>query len=114
MKRKIKGLLIETNQTVTVLDLDDDYIHIRDVIGAQCIDVISAGDASFYVDDEGFLVPEPIRNPVATVLYRSLKGRALLPGGYIHGNVLVLGPPDGVGNDTDVPDSVLTLLGVSV
>lgn len=105
--RKVKGLLIKTNNDISIVTLDDDADDIRDLIGVSVFDVTSAGGASFYVDDEGMLNDSPV-NIGASVLYRFLGGMQSL-----YGNVLVLGCPDDEGYGTDIPDEVLEWVGVS-
>ena len=89
----VKGLVITTDGRAypTKVGTLDDY---QKIVGGYIEVVVLADGCSMYVNEEGKLDGLPV-NAAATVL---------VPGDVIVGNVLIVGPTDDEGDDTDIPD----------
>jgi hypothetical protein len=100
----MKAIAIEANGDVKRVDLPD-YDALNKAVGGY-IEAINFGDTGHncYVNENGIALGLPY-NPLATALcFKHNVG--LMPGDYIKGTMVVVGPVDDDGNDTDVQDEL--------
>jgi hypothetical protein len=95
------GVVIDPEGHVTVTSIDGLPMMQHIVGGYIELRTTPAGN-SMYLNEEGKLKMLPY-NPLATAL-------SGLQGDFIVGTVLLLGPPDGEGDDTDLPQDVIDAL----
>lgn len=97
----IMAIIIQTDGSANVVDLDDDYKAIQAVVGG-CFDLVASasGNTSFWVNDEGKLIGLPV-NDVATKMLWDLNP-AFVGQDYLVGTVLVTGGADENGDTLPV------------
>lgn len=103
-----KAIVIEADGTMAVTTVND-LADLQQAVGGY-IEGIYLGDTGqfAYVNEDGIALDLP-RNSVATDLcYAHRVG--LLPGDYIKGTMVIVGPADADGNDTDVSDDLIAEL----
>lgn len=85
----MKMIKITTAGEVSVVDVKTDFRSLAKEIGADYIQLVRMNtlDLEMVVDEEGLLVDDPVCNPVASILYGTL--RHLQP---IMGDALVFKP----------------------
>jgi hypothetical protein len=94
--KRVSGILIPVEGPVVPITVQslDDY---QSAVGGDIEALELSGGATMYLNDAGKLDGLPL-NPRATQLSH------LMPRDWIVGPVLILGPVDGNGDDTDLPD----------
>jgi hypothetical protein len=106
MSQPIKALVIQPDGRIehTTLSSYDDY---NKAVGGW-IEALQLGpNASGYINEEGKLIGLP-RNDKATKLCHARK--SIFPTDFIVGPLLVVGPLDSEGNDTDLSDEVAKVI----
>lgn len=105
-----KAILIEANGNVRRIDIAG-YDDLNKAVGGY-IEGIHFGDTGqfAYLNEDGKAMELPY-NWLATVLCGKHKV-GLLPDDYISGNMVIVGPADDEGRDTDVSDELARELGV--
>lgn len=115
MARRVKALVIPTNAVFSAdvpLDLlwiegDDDTSFaaaFHDLVASNFQVVRGPDGAWLYVNEDGKALGLP-ENLVATALAHAANTISMAD--FIVGQVIVVGPPDNAGYDTDVPDAFL-------
>lgn len=72
--------------------------HVKGYIQALVVRYSNLPPITMYINEEGKLIGLA-RNPIADGFMRG----NLLPGDFIVGNAVLIGPPDRDGNDTELP-----------
>lgn len=90
----IKGLAVKVDGTYSDVELGD-LKSFQDIVHGWIEGVTITGRCRMYVNEEGLLLDLPV-NPVATTFYPYEYG--------IRGDVVFVGPIEGDGYDTSVPD----------
>lgn len=106
----ITVLVVQPDSTVQIREADVDLAFTQELVGGYFEHVTLARDLGMYVNEEGRM-EGLAHNATASRLYWA--ARNLQPSEHwdIRGPVVLVGPPDEAGNDTSVPDHVLTMLG---
>lgn len=99
--KKVTGIIIRTDNSVEIRDVLDEGVTYQAIVGGW-LEAIGVDDATMYINEEGKLLSLP-PNLIATGIAHSSRG--ISQRDFISGNVLLVGPPDMMGNDTDVPES---------
>lgn len=97
---------LPVTQGRAVTDLDT----MKDLIGGGWLEAVSGDDFTAYLDEEGKIKGLPY-NPRATALVERL-GRPL-GSDIICGDVVLFGSPDDEGYDTDIPQRVIDVAGLT-
>lgn len=104
MKKKVHAVVIKDDGTVYAAKYSS-LEELNQLVGGFIESVaIPKMKAYGYVNEEGIALGLP-RNETATKFCRS-KGTALRPDDFIKGNLVIVGPPDAEGDDTDAPLAV--------
>lgn len=105
-----KALLIEVNGKVSRINING-YDDLNKGVGGY-IEGIHLGDTGqfAYVNEDGIALGLPLNRVATNLCYKHNVG--LIPGDYIKGNMIVVGPADDEGNETDVSDELAVELGV--
>jgi hypothetical protein len=103
----MKALVITSTGVTTVEDITPDLDTLQSLVGGYIEAAPTDGSVTVYVNEEGKVTGLPV-NPEATRLYYKLapfmEGHDILVG-----TVVILGPVDDEGEETEVPASVLAL-----
>ena len=104
-----KALLINEDGTTQKIDYTD-YKELQKFVGGW-IEGIHIGKNGFaYIDEEGKLKKKPI-NPLATkIWHESLRKNNLTTNDFIVGKMILTGPADDDGNDTDITNETLEMV----
>ena len=97
----IKAVIVHPDGTVQNTEIANDYKSFQAVVGGY-IEGVLGSTATMYVNEEGLLRALPA-NPIATQFAQFILGRNVI----LYGTALILGPPDGEGNDTPVRQTVV-------
>jgi hypothetical protein len=106
---QIKALLIRTDGTVEIVDIVPDLAQLQKAVDGY-IEAIAGPGWVGYCDEEGLLKRKPA-NTVATTLARLAGWHA--PGGQLVGDVVFVGPEGPDERHTDVPESLVKLVGLA-
>lgn len=104
----MKAVLIEASGNVRRVDLPD-YQALNAAVGGY-IELINFGDTLHYayLNEDGIALGLPYNDKATKLCYKHNVG--LIPGDFIKGTMVVVGPPDFDGNETDVSDELATYL----
>ena len=97
----ISAVIIDPEGTVRKADVENDLGAFQAVVGGY-IEAVCGAVATIYINEEGRLQSLPF-NPTATGFARSVLGLPVM----LVGPALIVGPPDGHGNDQNVRPAVL-------
>lgn len=102
----VKGLVIYTDGRIEECNYEGNYRQLCDIVDGY-IQMIPFGDKPYfgYCNEEGKFLDLPENRIVTELWYDS--GQTILLGDYIAGNVILFGPVDFEGNDTDYPEQLL-------
>lgn len=95
--------------TVQIRQADVDLAFTRELVGGHIEHVTLAHDLGMYMNEEG-RIDGLAHNAVASRLYWAARNLQPSEAWDIRGPVVLVGPPDDDGNDTSVPDHVITRL----
>lgn len=100
----MKSILIEANGTTKLVNLAD-YQALNEAVGGY-IELIRFGDTGHccYLNEDGISLGLPYNDKATRLCY--LHNVGLIPGDYIKGTMVVVGPPDEFGDDTDISDKL--------
>lgn len=99
----MKAILVSVTGEIKEIDISG-YEDLRLACGGY-IEALRMREHSAYVNEEGKLMNLPY-NRVATALCEHF-GVGLMPGDFIVGNMVICGPCDGEGDDTDIEPLML-------
>lgn len=105
--KRLQGVVIEPDGTVTALELDNTLQALWDTIGGYVERVVLVDGADMFVNEDGLRLGLP-PNPLADALVKTHQQQPTL--GVILGTALILGAVDPKGDSTDVPDWVYEYL----
>jgi len=97
----IKAVIVDPDGTIRDTEIENSLGSFQAVVGGYIEGVIGRV-ATIYVNEEGLLIGLP-PNPLATLFAQRFLGAGVV----LVGPALILGPPDGGGNDTPVRQSVV-------
>jgi hypothetical protein len=97
----IRAVIVDPDGTVRDTEIGSDLASFQAVVGGY-IEGVLGNVATMYVNEEGLLRALP-PNPLATQFAQFILGRNVV----LVGTALILGPPDDVGNDTPVRQTVV-------
>jgi len=105
-----KAILIEANGNVRRIEING-YDDLNKGVGGY-IEGIHLGDTEqfAYLNEDGIALGLPFNKVATDLCYKHNVG--LIPGDYIKGNMIIVGPADDEGNETDVSDTLAAELGV--
>jgi hypothetical protein len=98
----IQAVIVDPDGTVRATEIENSLGSFQAVVGGYIQGVIG-GASTIYVNEEGLLIGLPF-NPVATLFAANVLGYL---GMQLFGTALILGPPDGKGEDTPVRPTVV-------
>jgi hypothetical protein len=104
----LKAFVIKSDGTAHATTIPN-YQAMVEQVGGYLESVLFGPDAYAYVNENGIALKLP-PNKTATELiehFLAKLDRMLLPGDYIKGTLVVVGPPDDNGDETDVPEHVV-------
>lgn len=104
----MKALVVRTDNSMELIEQEWNYEQINKAVGGW-IEAINFGkhdDHFAYINEEGKLLGLPTNELVTSYWYES--GTRVLIGDYIAGDAVVFGEIDEEGNNTDVPDHVVS------
>lgn len=99
------GMIAPGGDRISLVDIDPTLASFQEAVGGYIEHVTLAASFGMYVNEEGKLEGLP-HNDLASYLLQ-LSGYA----DYVAGPAVLVGPPDGEGNDTDLPAEIITVLG---
>ena len=104
----MKAVLIEANGTVRRADLPD-YKSLNGAVGGF-IELINFGDTGHfaYLNEDAIALGLPYNDKATKLCYKHKVG--LIPGDFIKGTMVVVGPPDAKGNDGDISEELAAYL----
>ena len=104
----MKAVLIEANGNVRRATLPD-YQALNAAVGGY-IELINFGDTGHfaYLNEDGIALNLPYNDKATKLCYKHNVG--LIPGDFIKGTMVVVGPPDDEGNDGDITDELAAYL----
>lgn len=104
----MKAVLIEANGNVRRADLPD-YQSLNQAVGGY-IELINFGDTGHfaYLNEDGIALGLPYNEKATKLCYKHNVG--LIPGDFIKGTMVVVGPVDDEGNETDVSEELAAYL----
>lgn len=97
----LKVLIIDPDGTVQNTEIENDFRSFQAVVGGY-IEGIFGNVGTIYVNEEGLLRSLPF-NPEATLFAKRIFDQQH----YLVGTVMIVGPADTEGNDTDVRPAVV-------
>ena len=97
----IKAVIVDPDGTTRDTEIESSLGAFQAVVGGYIEGVIGRV-ATIYVNEEGLLIGLP-PNPLATLFAQRFLGAGVV----LVGTALIVGPPDGAGNDTPVRQSVV-------
>jgi len=105
-----KAILIEVDGTVRRIEINS-YDDLKCGVGGF-IELIRLGDTGqfAYVNEDGIELNLPYNHKATELCYRHNVG--LMLGDYIKGNMVIVGPPDDDGEETDVSEAIAVELQV--
>jgi len=105
-----KAILIEANGNVRSITIND-YEDLRAAVGGY-IEGINLGDTGQFawLNEDGIALGLPMNRKATELCYRNNVG--LIPGDYIKGSMVIVGPADDDGNETDVSAELAASLGL--
>jgi len=105
-----KAIIIEANGNVRRVEIEG-YEDLNKAVGGY-IEGIRLGDTGqfAYLNEDGIALGLPYNEVATQLCYRRNVG--LIPGDYIKGTMVIVGPADHEGNETDVSDELAAELGV--
>lgn len=105
-----KAILIEANGNVSRIEING-YDDLNKGVGGY-IEGIYLGDTGqfAYLNEDGIALGLPFNEVATNLCYKHNTG--LIPGDFIKGNMIIVGPADDEGNETDVSDELAAELGV--
>ena len=98
----IKAVIVDPDGEVRKTEIENSLAPIQAVVGGY-IEGVFGDDCTIYVNEEGIILSLPY-NPSATLF----ANKFVAEGHTLFGTVLIVGPPDGHGNDTSVHESVVS------
>lgn len=101
----IKAIVIPPDAPPHLIEVDNDDLATYQTVVGGYLEAITGKIATVYFNEEGLILNLPV-NPSASLFAE----RFLHAGSYfrLHGTALIVGPPDGDGNDTPVRESVVS------
>lgn len=99
----MRAIVIEPSKPPEVRDIKMD--ELRKVIGGY-LEFLPFFGGSVYINEDGKSLGLAV-NMLATQLYNTMSGRNLWPSDYLRGPMVIFGPNDGEGNDTDASDELI-------
>lgn len=104
----MKAVLIQADGTVRRADLPD-YQALNKAVGGY-IELINFGDTGHfaYLNEDGIALGLPYNDKATKLCYKHNVG--LIPGDFIKGTMVVVGPVDDEGNETDVSEELAAYL----
>ncbi len=101
----MRGLVIQPGGEAVVCDVDTDLHGLQEIVGGyiEAVGLTCPMPATAYINEEGKIDGLP-PNPVASSITH------LMPGDFIAGPMVILGPPDNEGEDTPLPTELLDWL----
>jgi hypothetical protein len=105
MSTTLRCIVVQPDETITVRHVANDLAALQEIVGGyiELVRLTCEFPATAYINEEGKIHGLPA-NPAASFI------ASLRPGDYIAGTMVILGPPDAGGNDTDVSDAVISWL----
>lgn len=96
----VKAVLIPVEGKLSVVDFDDVYEGVQKALNGGWLEAAPAHPhLTVFCDEEGKLKGLP-RNENANLIFPNLS----MPGDYLAGPIVVMGPVDEDGYETDVPE----------
>ena len=115
--RTVKVIVINPGEEVgRVRQLPLDFRAFGELVGGFIESLTLSSELTAYVNEEGKMQGLPV-NVLADILVRaelSRIGRRLTPGDQIVGPLILTGPPDREGYETDVPVDYVKAMGLRV
>ena len=106
----MKCVHIQPDRPPVVIAIDGALESLQKLVDGPIEALPFTDNSAAYVDEEAKVRDDPPPpNALATRLMNEV-GPGLWPGDVILGPMVVVGPPDDEGNDTDVPDDVVALI----
>lgn len=100
----MKALVIKTNGECVISDSEWEYSQINATVGGWIEGLSLNGAGYMYVNEEGKLRQMPVNNIATEIVINCYNGKF---NDFIVGDVVVFGPNDLEGNDTEVLDSLI-------
>lgn len=103
----MRAVVIQPDGTATIEDADVSLSGLQAVVGGyiEAVGLKCPTPATAYINEEGKLEGLDVNLAATRIAH-------LMPGDFIAGPMIVLGAPDDEGDDTPVPDEVLSWLGM--
>lgn len=101
-----KAAIIETNGSITIKNVGENEIN--PIVGGYIEFIPFGKDAIAYCNEEGKMKRLPM-NPLATRLARDRK-IGLMRDDYLVGTIVIFGPGDGEGGESDVTPELISQL----
>jgi len=105
-----KAILIEVSGNVRRVEINS-YDDLNRIVGGY-IEGIYLGETGHfaYLNEDGIALGLPMNRLATELCYRWNVG--LIPGDYIKGSMVIVGPADDDGNETDVSEAFAASLGL--
>jgi len=105
-----KAILIEADNSVRAITIEG-YDDLNNAVGGYIQGIYLGDTGQFaYVNEDGIALGLPYNDKATKLCFA--KNVGLLPFDYIKGNMIIVGPADDDGNDTDVSNELAAELGL--